>query len=200
MQTIKQYAPWVIIISLVILLILQRCSHREPVIKIQEKHDTIRDTTIRKVIISEPYPLEIGLPPDTFVYVPDSSELLRQYRSLQKLYYASAVYLDTLLNDTTALITLRDTVTQNRLQQRGLTFINRKPTIINTTIIQNESRFKMYIGLAVGGWTDKFSISPSILFQTKSDVVTGAHFDLINKIAAVDFYWKISFRNKNPPP
>ena len=212
MEKIVRFGPWLVIGVLVVVLVLQRScgrldSARRPGGSDTVRYtDTIRDTVEVVKLVGVPKPYEVVVPRDTFVFVGDSVECNRRLRELKLKYWAMNIYSDTLMNDTLALICITDTVSANKLRQRGLFFRNRSPTVINTTnIIQDNSRFKMFFGLSVGGCfgdlpQSRFSFGPSLLFVTKKDIATGIRYDVFNKIANVDFYWKLGFRRKTPTP
>jgi len=117
---------------------LNRCNKKETEFRYITKTDTVRDLrvitdTFRTFIYrTETVPVPIDV--DTF-------QILQSF--FEKHYYT-----DTLKNDTDAFIRVDELVTMNRISERQLTFINRRPTSITTTTIQpieTEIR-ELYIG------------------------------------------------------
>lgn len=93
-------------------------------------------------------------------------------QKILKDYYSNRNYDDTLKNDTDAFIRITENISQNKIKDRKLFFINRRPTaIIKTTrIISNKN--KIYAGFYVnyvnsvpdGGLSLSFS-SPKKLYE-----------------------------------
>ena len=79
-----------------------------------------------------------------------------------------------LLNDTTALIVLSDTVHENALLVGKLTYLNRQPTkIYNNTFntITNPSINQFYIGTTFGGNTNNYIIGGNMMLKTKNNAL-----------------------------
>jgi hypothetical protein len=182
-----------IILILIALLFLQReCSRPD---KVDPVPDTIRITT--KVFdsiliernIPKPYPVEVI----RTVQIPsnvDTGAILADY-------FAKNVYHRVLMDDTTALIELTDTVHQNQLQQGTLKFRNRQPvTVHNTYVIHPppDPRFQLYAGGFVSGSQERFGAGPALFVKTKRDHLYGIGYDALDKTAQLHMQWKISFR------
>ncbi|NCD07540.1 MAG: hypothetical protein EOL97_15640 [Spirochaetia bacterium] len=191
----KNISPYIIVILvLVIALILTKQCQRcpvcpEPTTTVITKTDTIRDTT---VITKTIYKL---LPKDTvYIEVPtdvDTDEILKDY-------YAKKYYNNIYLDDTSAYIGIEDTVFKNEIYSSKLTFINRRPTIINTTtyvtqydICEPCKQFNIGVGGLIGGYTDKFGAGPSIMLTTNKKASYSASYDIINKTGYFGLYWNI---------
>lgn len=110
----------------------------------------------------------------------DSAELVRRYLALHKDFYTKNIYQDTLKDDTSALVIVRDTVYMNELQKRDLVFANRRPTVIKkTTNIYNQT--KLYGGIQGG----KGNFQPSIMLHTKKDWNFMIGYDLEGQDAGI---------------
>ena len=204
MIQLKKYGVWVIIGVLVVLLVVQRGCRFDRLsdqVRIEKSTEVIHDSVPKIVKVGVPVPYKVVVPWDTVYPVLDSTELSNAYNAIRKEFFSKNIYGDTLMNDSSALIIVQDTVFKNKLLQRELYFRNRRATVINNTnVIQEDKRFKMYIGLGVGASTSlsdqRFSLSPELLFVTSESSVTGLRYDLINKIVSVGFYWKITLKRK----
>lgn len=115
-----------------------------------EKAITVYDTTLKVIrdTVNPPQkviPVPYKVIKDTFwvdtVWIPaDTAAILADY-------FAKRVYADTLLNDSTALIAVLDTIQFNRkVGQRELRYINRVPR----TIAYQSSPSKWEIGAGIG--------------------------------------------------
>lgn len=109
-------------------------------------HDTIKGDSVPYVVtLPTPYPRYVTLPPDTVIrsaYI-DTAAILADYLAMYR-------YVDTLLNDTSAFIALDELVTQNRISERVITFQNRRPTYITTTMVQPEPALQLSAGALLG--------------------------------------------------
>jgi hypothetical protein len=182
-----------IILILIALLFLQReCSRPDQQVPVP---DTIRITT--KVFdsiliernIPRPYPVEViktvQIPSDV-----DTAAILADY-------FAKNVYHRVLVDDTTALIELIDTVHQNQLHQGKLIFRNRQPVTIHETYVIHpvpEPRFQLYAGGFVSGSQERLGAGPAMFVKTRRDHLYGLGYDAIDKTAQLHMQWKISFR------
>ena len=108
------------------------------------RRDTVKgDSVPYAVRVPVPVPRYVEAPPDTVFMHADTAAILADY-------FLTRRYADTLLNDTSALIALSETVARNRLTARALTFQNRRPTYITTTVLQPEPRARVYAGAMAG--------------------------------------------------
>lgn len=196
----KNTSPYIIIILvLIIALILTKQCHRcpvcpEPTTTIITETATIYDTVEITKVIYKP------LPKDT-VYVEvlaniDTADILKDYHA--KKYYNN-IYVD----DTSAYIAIEDTIFKNELYTSKLTFINRRPTVINTTtyITQYDTGkpFNMGFGGFVGFSGQDFTSGGSIMLTTNKKasyaVSVGYVFDenmtYKPNLAQFTMYWNL---------
>lgn len=200
----KNKTPWIIIAILLCIIVLMReCNCGKPC---QQNADTVRTTdtvwdTARIVtLLPVPKPYQVIVPGDTQWMPVDTSGIMDFYRAKLRDYYTVRLYQDTLKDDTSAFVMLHDCVTINRLGERTLTFINRRPTALNTTIITNYAeapRNKVFIGPTVGRNINQFGIGASIMLITKKDHAYSYTYDITNKGHYLSMYWKIRIQSKN---
>jgi len=163
----KRYWDFIIIgaMAIVIALLLFKCNGGCP------EGITTSDTIIVPGdpypvydTIEKPKPYQVIVPGDTFWPDVDTAVILQKCKQLYKDYYTKNIYRDTLKDDTSALITLIDTVYQNKLQSRILGFQNRRPTsiITNTNIIGEIPVNKFYLGVGINGEVNPFFRNPTI--------------------------------------
>ena len=124
----------------------------EPEVNIRTETDTIRGDTIVQVdTLEKPIPKHIYR--DT-----GSTDTLVQYKDVDTIqilsdYFSKVIYSDTLKNDSSAFISLSDTIYMNRIHRRRLRFKNRRETEIihNHYHQQNGIYIGGKIGLGVSG-------------------------------------------------
>lgn len=138
------------------------------------KTDTIRDTTT--VVKQLPAP-----EPDTVVEVKevpmpeDSSDLFDKYYQLYQEHHRQNFYDDVLKDDSVAFIRVEETVHGNKIVDRKLFYKNRKPTVVNKTIKETIiHRNRLFFGGEIGNST----IQPSVMFQTKNNMIYKVGYDL----------------------
>ena len=209
---IKKNISWFIvgIMAIVILLLVFKCGNDCP------EGTTTSDTIILSGdpypvydTIEKPVPYQTIVPVDTFWKDVDTATILLRCRELYKDYYSKRIYNDTLKDDTSALITLIDTVYQNQLQSRILGFQNRRATMIinNTTINGEIPRNKLYLGAGIGTSSIKkislvdMQLSAKCLLVLKKRWAYGVSIDFpVNDFGNPGFevsaYYKLSFKKQ----
>ena len=151
-------------------------------------YDTIHDTV--------PYPVIRYVP--TPVYKDTGSTKWKWHKvdttAILKDYYSKHYYIDTLANNSIALIIIRDTVSRNRIisRQKQLTFYPR--TIKETTIRKIPNKRKLFVGLAIGRNPKQFALSPSILYTSRKDNAYAFSYDVLNHDIYLSMYWKLKFK------
>lgn len=206
----KRYWDFIIIgaMAIVIALLLFKCNGGCP------EGTTTSDTII---IPGDPYPVisyhdkpvpyEVLVPVDSFWKDVDTAVILQKCKEMYQDYYSRIVYNDTLKDDTSALITLIDTVYQNRLQKRILGFQNKRATsiITNTTIIGEIPRNKFYLGAGIDGEVNPFYRDPTITLngllvmkkRWSYEIEVGFPIKNIENIrVGVKGFYKLSFKGK----
>ena len=195
-----------VILIILALLFLQRECSRPDVIK--PEPDTLRttrkeyDSTLITKELPKVNPKEsikptyskdtVFLAGDTIYYAIPVDSL-----AIFLAYMSKNIYDRILMDDTTALIRIIDTVHQNQLWGSKLEYKNRQPVTIHETVIihpPDDPRFQLYVGGFVTGSQDYFGSGPAIFAKTKRDHLYGAGYDVVNKTAQLHMQWKISLR------
>lgn len=199
---------WLVIaVLLVIIFFLRECnSPKCPDIKTIT--DTIKGDSVPVIRqIKQPYPVFTKLPPDTFWmrHIIDTSFMLFQCRQIAKEFYAQHIFVDTLQNDTSALIVLMDSIYKNALHGRSLAFQNRRATIINTTQVitpaEEKAKLKLFVGFDIAGGIDlNGRIGPQVALLTKRDHLYMVGNNLIAKQPnlSLTILWKLGFKKHTP--
>jgi hypothetical protein len=191
---------FIIIIALVgvvvFLLMLKDCGGGNTTTKTIFKTDTL-------IIKGDPYPVTKVVthrPAPEIVYVPvpekvDTAKILKDY-------YAKKYYSNVLQDDSSAFISVNDTITQNELSGRSYTFQNRRTTSIvinNTTshVTMRHPLFRLGVGLT-GLYTGKsFDLGVGATLVTRPGLYVGYSFFAINRGHAANVGWIISFRKRH---
>lgn len=154
-------------------------------------HDTIPGDSVAVYFsIDKPVPYEI-------IRYCDTGSVRVIYRQLDSMeliniilcYFTKNIYLDTLKNDTSALVCVMDTVFKNEIQNRVLIFQNRRPTAINTFMPAEKPRNRLFIGAVAGGNRKGFDFGPSALFVSKKSIAFGYQYEVLNKRHLISLYW-----------
>lgn len=136
------------LVAIGILLLLS--IRKLPDTKVITHIDTVYSTDTVRVITHVPKPYKVIKYDTTTITHMDTAFVIKDYSSY-------VIYEDTLMNDSLAFISLRDTVYHNRLLNRRLTYYNRQPLIINN--IAHNTRYS--VGVVVGegyGITASYSV------------------------------------------
>lgn len=182
-------------VGLLIIVILGIHWCNNPIIVTETQTQTIYEPTydsVEKIVyIDRPGPSEV-LPPDT-IFVYDEAKCLE----LHTAFYSKNIYNSVLQDDSSAYISLIDTVFRNKLMGRTLTYKNRRPTEIITTtntttnIIADRPRFKFYAGPMV---TYVRGNAPGIgggLLLSSKTFAAGYSYDVTNKQNYLSVYFSI---------
>lgn len=177
-------------------MLLNLCS-RKPDTQIIESHtsDTIPgDSITYEVHILKPVPKYIDTGSRHYFDV-DSLAIL-------KAYFAKVIYLDTLLDDSSAFIAILDTIYNNRLQNRKLYFANRRATVINNTTYaqpQNE-KMQLYVGAMLATMPDKINIGPVILITTPRGMAYSYEYGINSRSHTLTFACRLRLYPRKVPP
>lgn len=118
----------------------------------KEFYPIVEDTTIYETIYKT----------DTFYKDVDTAKILRDY-------YTYRIYKDTLKNDSSATVVIRDSISRNRKLKSSLFFKNNRPiayetTIINRGLFLGGSVSPIYIGIDAGYISGSSSFGAGINF------------------------------------
>ena len=134
-----------IALSVIVLINIRQ----KPDAKVITITDTVYSTDTVRVITQVPKPYKVIYHDTTTINHVDTAFVIKDYSSY-------VIYEDTLMNDSLAFISLRDTIYRNRLLNRSLTYYNRQPLIIN-----NIAKSRYSAGIVIGqgyGITASYSI------------------------------------------
>jgi hypothetical protein len=149
--------------------------------KIITKTEQIRDTIYQDSIIYKELPTpnpDTIIQVDTIIKYNDSTDYFIKYAHLYQKYNHQKIYNDTLKNDSSAFISLYDIISENSLQYRKLTYINREPKIINkTTHKYIENKRKLFIGIESG----MNLLEPSVMYKDLNDIIYKVGYDIYGK-------------------
>jgi len=197
---LKKYLSYLVIAALIVMIILmQQCRRTpEPEVITTVIHDTIPGDSIPyEVLLPKPYPIYKDTGSTKWKYKDvDTCAILADY-------YAEYYYQDTLKDDTSALVIVNDVVTENRLQSRKLTFQNRRPTVINTTITNygEMPAHKIYLGAGLNNSVVNFDdntlgLTANVLWVTKNRWAYEAGYDVFHKSFELTAFYNITFKKK----
>lgn len=122
-------------------------------------------------------------------------DTITQYKDIDSLdvvmdYLSKLAYNDTISIDTFGYIVVVDTLWKNRIYSRKVyKRIEFKPYTPDIPKLRN----KVFVGLGVNGWNDKFGASANIALLTKRNHLYNLGYDPINKSLGISIYWRLSF-------
>jgi len=195
----------ILVIVLLIILLLQRCS-KDPVVVEQPtiKRDTVwihKDSTITRqpqIIKTITVPVEQW----NTEYLPDTSsmsKLIAQYNELASKFLALNISKDSIVVDSIGKVFITDTVTTNMIKNRKLTYDFKFPIITNTITIPEPKRTQWYVGGTIQGEQGSLinQINANLLIKNKRDQMFGGHVGL-NRSGALQIglssFWKIKLK------
>lgn len=195
----------ILVIVLLVIILLQRCS-KEPVVV--EPPKIIRDTTwVYKdsTITKQPQIIKtITVPVEQWntEYLPDTSSmaiLIKQYNELANKFLALNISVDSLAVDTIGKVYITDTVTNNVIKNRKLSYNLKFPTITNTIILPEPKKTQWYLGGTIQGEQGAIisQINANLLIKNKKDQIFGGSVGLNNSGAlqiGLSSFWKIKLR------
>lgn len=197
----------ILVIVLLIIILLQRCgggrTPENPTAP-QITRDTVwvhTDSTITKqpqIIKTITVPVEQW----NTEYLPDTSSmaiLVKQYNELANKFLALNISVDSLTVDTIGKVYITDTVTNNVIKNRKLSYNLKFPTITNTIILPEPKKTQWYVGGTIQGEQGAMisQINANLLIKNKKDQMLGGYVGL-NKSGALQIglssFWKIKIK------
>ena len=195
MKVFFKNIQFLLIVVLVILLLLQRsCSSNKEIIepititKVETKWDTI---TINKVEYIPKWETKI-----VTVYENDTIIINTPIDTLEVLkeYYAKNVYIDEIVLDSLGVVTITDTITQNKIFSRQV----KSNILIPTTTLTQEvylNKRELYWGLNVIGRSNKINyLGAGLLYRSKNKNIYGLGLgvnELFQPVISAGYYMKI---------
>lgn len=116
-------------------------------------------------------------------------------KELYEKYYEIKVYNDIIIEDSNLTVKVTDTVTQNEITSRHVSW-DIKPIIYEKTIIE-PPRLKLYVGLGIGGGVNQFGFSPKLFLQDRKSHVYTFSYNILTGYTEVSVGWLIRFRKKS---
>ena len=196
------------IIGLVIILLLTRvCSSGEqtnlPKVKVDGKtYELVKHTVDTVTIVKNKVEYRPGkvIYKDTPIYLEHPSNI--DTSAVIKEYYSKVVYKDTLkLDQEEGIITVTDTISQNKIIGRLWKASIKHKTIHDVTIVKELPKTQVYIGGVAGfNRVDLINfVGPSVLLKTKQDHIYSLGVGYSNAKALTiqgGIYWKIRLGSK----
>jgi len=199
MEFIKNNFLSVIILGLVLILFFSK--GKEPKNTITIIKDTVWVHT-DSIVYTKPQIIKtipVSYTERTKEYLPDTnySQLVSQYNHLVDKYLASNIYKDSIKIDSIGHIYVKDTVSNNLLKGRSISYSLKYPIINNYIPIKPKNQI-YYGGGVVGNPTEIINnIHIGALLKTKKDRIVGINLGLTpagSLTYEVSSYWKISFK------
>lgn len=196
--------PNLLILILIGIIVFDKCtlSKKPEIIKVDGKpYEVIKwkvDTQYvpKKFIVTKPGETIIK---DTTIYVEvpqkiDTLEILRGF-------FAKNVYKDTLrLPDSLGIVSLVDTISQNKILYRTFSANVREKIITDTKIVKELPKIQVYMGFNTQLSKPDFfnSVGGSILLKTKNDKIFqlggGVTSNNLSPYVSGGIYWKLKFK------
>ena len=181
--------PYIIIIILMLLLFLQRECHRCP-----EPTEIVRVDTVYRYD-SIPYTAPPMTPkPGTVIEQPIPAGI--DSLAVARAYFSRRMGIDTLVNDSLYMLSLRWEVQENKPTLFQPTIINRQPTTIISHTPVEKAKNKVFVGFTVNRLPSDYGLSASLALLTKRENLYTVSYDLRNKDVQAGIYWKIKFKKK----
>ncbi len=109
-------------------------------------------------------------------------------------YFASFRGTDTLANDSSVFVSINWTVSQNTITSITPYIANRRSkSIVNISPIPIPKN-TIYFGFSAGIQQHKAGLGPALLWQSKSNLMVGVSYDLINRNTSFSIHWKLFSR------
>ena len=118
------------------------------------------------------------------IYIPANIDTAK----IIETYFSTLHYSDTLIDDTTALIIVKDSISENRLFSRSWEFQNRQPVQIITTVNQVNSKLRIGVGACISAGNTNFGFAPSVIISKNKSNFT-ISYDLVQKNGGVGYYY-----------
>lgn len=178
----------IVVVLLSFLLFQQGCNNHAHVGK--------KDTTVINFYhydsTQHHYHFKTVVPKDSIVLnIPsnvDTAAILRKY-------FTAYSYNDTIA-DSNMVAVIKETISQNKVQNRDFTYKWKRPVQI-TQVIHSENKDKLFVGIH-GSYnaTNTLSLGPEVLYVTKTDRAYKLNADLVNKGISAGIHWKLSFKKQ----
>lgn len=193
----KKHLPYIVtmIVLIGIILLQQKCKQEDkPFIETVTTYSKLpADTIINNVICPVPTPVNIYYP--VLNTVLDTVFIIRDY-------HAKVFYQDTVVNDTTLLICITDTIYKNRILSREFFMKDMRPTIVKTinTVSRVPKRNMIFPGISLGINQElKTSLNFDLILVTKKNRLYQVSNNIFDKQPNISIgtAWLLSFRKQD---
>lgn len=192
-EKIKKYFPYVIIVVLIILFLLQRCGGDINNGKVT--HDTITETVVNTVTVTVDRPVYVPQWKIKTEYKFDTIKLTKTdtIRIIED-YFATYFYQDSIKIKDTMMVYIADSIQKNKIKSRHVTGkLLYSSTSTTNTVIQRKNEFYIGLGL-VGSKTGIGFFGPELMLRTKRKSVYGIGIGVDGNLQpnlSLRTYWKI---------
>lgn len=163
--------------------------------------DTLKvyhDTVYRESYSDKPYPVYRDTGSTEYVVLPvDTALIFQAYAALHHKHYTRNIYCDTLKNDTSAFVAIRDTVYKNELLNRQLIYQNRTPVYYITRTITETPKNKLFLGADVTGIAGKTGFDISLMYENKGMAYRYAYNPVVGE-HSIGMYVLLWPRSRSP--
>ena len=184
-----------ITISCIVIMVLSmmRCCRMKNEASFSEKGSN----TITRIIHDTAwYQLKEKQTPKPTDSLPGIVPVLIDTAAILESYYKRYAYRDT-LSDSSIVIAIADTVSENRITSRQFSYRIKRPEIIQEIRKENPRRNFLYAGAALSVNRNLISgFSSEVLLIAKNNNAYGVGYDLLNKSISARMYWKINLRHE----
>jgi len=188
-------APWIIIIVLIVLLVLQReCKRCPEVVPCPEIDTTYLTDTV--TYLDTVYIPKHFIKYDTIektIFIPTDIDSM----AIVKAYFDTYYVIDTIINDTNVFLVIRDKIGQNEIQERAildLIIFPHNKFITKTEIEPYKPKNKVFLGVGIGRSLDEFGLSANVMLLNKKDNAYQLSYDVLNQDIYFTMFWKLKFR------
>jgi hypothetical protein len=184
--------PWAIGFFIILaLFVANECNRKEPETKV------VTRTVIQKGD-SIPYEVEIIKKEREIIYRDTGSVRWREMDidtlAILDEFFTINYYHDTLMNDTSAFISVQSYVFQNRLWFDKLFFQNRREKAIHTTNITTHIHHppgRFYLGTGVGRNPEEFDFTANVLYLGPKRIGLGGQYGIMSGDIYLTAYLKL---------
>lgn len=189
-------SSFAMVLLLVLMLIIQRECHHCPAFPEVPKPQT----TVQIKVDTLYYPWVVPVPQIEFR---DTGSWHQAFQPIDTAaivleFLTKNVYHRTLINDTNALITLTDTIFQNKLCHGYIQaqFYPHTRIITQTTTFTPPTRSKLFLGAEIDIFPMDYTFAPSILFLSKKDHAYSFSYNPFTQNVRFSTWWKLRFRRE----
>ena len=200
MQTIKNNLLNFLVLILVAIILLQKCTETPVVPKVSIVRDTtwiVKDS----LITSKPQFIKTISSSDTIInhYIPDTNyaKLVIQYQEVVNQLLSKNIQQDSIRIDTNGYVKITDTVQKNLIIGRSTRVDVKYPIIKETITLPAKKVNQIYVGGVIQGTPQIKQIGVSALLKTRKDFIIGGSLSVNtygDPLYGIGAYWKIKLK------